>query len=117
MSVSKKGRGKLPRTSQRKKGNNVPSESFVFLGATFTDTDKDTLDHNGADHGVLPQQIPDDSPLSGVLDEGSVVSAINQTDINNIQDLKKFAASHKNDKSMTFLTFKDGFSSYRGIER
>jgi serine protease Do len=109
--------GETAQNQPKEKENKGSSETAVFLGATFADASKDYLDQNGTDHGVVVQQVADDSPLSSVLDEGSVVSAVNQVDIKNIQDIKTFADKHKNDKSFTFLVFKDGFSSYRGIEK
>jgi serine protease Do len=93
------------------------SETYEFLGATFSDASQDLLEKNNAEYGVVINSISEDSILSGVLSEGLIVAGINGTAIKNLKDLKSFADGNKNDKAYTFLIIQDGMMVYRGIER
>lgn len=94
-----------------------PAETFSFEGVQFADADKDYLEKNGADYGVVVKAIDDASSLSAALEPGVIVSQINGTDIKNLKDLKNFASKSKNSSSFTFLIIKDGFVYYRGVEK
>lgn len=94
-----------------------PRESLEFLGGTFTEAGNVDLERNGAEFGVKLAGIEDKSPLAGVLEEGSIIAAINNVPIRNLEDLKKFAEKNQNRKTFTFLIVKDGFMIYRGFER
>ncbi len=92
-------------------------ETFNFMGAVFVAPSDSILQQNGADFGVMVSEVKDDSIFAGTLEEGSIVSGINQVDIKTLNDLKTFASKNKNTKSFTFLIVKDGFMYYRGVEK
>jgi len=92
-------------------------QSFEFLGGVFVNATPDVLQKNGAESGVLVTQIKEDSLLSGVLEPGIVVNAINGTSVKDLDTLKKFAEANKDRKNYTFLCTKDGFVFYRGFEK
>jgi serine protease Do len=92
-------------------------QSFEFLGGVFVNAAPDVLQKNGAESGVLVTQIKEESALSGVLEPGIIVGAINGTPVKDVEALKKFAAGSKDRKNYTFLCTKDGFVFYRGFEK
>jgi serine protease Do len=109
--------GNIVTKSESNNDQDQPKETFEYLGAVFIDASKAILEQNGTDHGVLVREIKQDSPLSDILENGSIISSINDTDIKSLGDLKNFANNNKNAKSLTFLIVKDGYMVYKGIER
>ncbi len=102
--------------NQTQNGQN-PGNTVDFKGAQFAEATQEALDQNDAKYGVYVESVSPDSIFSGVLDEGSIVSSINNEEIKSLKDLKAFADKNKNTKSFIFLETKDGYSYYRSVEQ
>lgn len=97
--------------------NNASKETFEFNGVIFGNASKEVLEQNGAESGIIVNDVKESSPFAGVLDKGYVITSINDTDMKDLGDLKKFAEKNKDTKSFMFVIIKDGFLYYKGIEK
>ncbi len=107
-------------TAKGKEGKEEPEEKagvVEFLGAKFSNATKEMLEKNSVEYGVVIESISENSPLYGELDVGLIIVGINDTEIKNIGDLKKFAEKNKNEKRFIFLIARDGMLFYKGIEK
>jgi len=93
------------------------SSTVEFLGATFINASKDLLSRNSVEFGVVIKSIDENSPLYDVLAPGLIIVGINDSEIRNLNDLRRFADRNKNEKRFVFLIAKDGMLFYKGIER
>jgi len=105
--------------SEEEKEKGTPSEkgTVEFLGAKFINASREILEENSAEFGVVIESIKEDSPLSEVLEPGLLIVGINDHEIRNVDDLRKFAEKNKNEKRFVFLIARKGMLFYRGIER
>lgn len=93
------------------------SGNVEFLGGTFVEASKSQLDANGAEYGVILQDMKNDSPLAQIMNPGDVVMAINHQPIKNLADLREFVKKYGKENTYLFVIASRGYVYYRGIER
>ncbi|URA11294.1 Do family serine endopeptidase [Thermospira aquatica] len=111
---------KRPTTSsaQKEPSQEQPGLATVeFLGGIFAEANKSQLDANGAEYGVILQDVKEDSVLTQIMRPGDIVMAINNQPIKNISDFRDFVKRYGNERSYLFVIASRGYVYYRGIER
>jgi serine protease Do len=93
------------------------SGNVEFLGGTFVEASKSQLDANGAEYGVILQDMKSESPLAQIMNPGDVVMAINNQPIKNLADLREFVKKYGKENTYLFVIASRGYVYYRGIER
>jgi serine protease Do len=113
-------RGEGPRQSrgdgEQQQRPQSQNNTYEFMGAVFVNADQETLDNNNADNGVTVRSIAQNSRLVGVLESGDLIVSINRVQIRNINDLKKFAESARNQRSFSFKIISDGYMYIRSLQ-
>jgi serine protease Do len=97
--------------------NNPSGETYKFKGVAFAPAGQDVLDQNGAQYGVVVQDITDDSPLSGALERGKLVVGINETEIHDLNGLQAFVGKNSDTNLLVFAVMQNGYLIYRGVEK
>ncbi|MCX7882637.1 MAG: Do family serine endopeptidase [Brevinematales bacterium] len=110
---------KRPSTASLQGPSSEPSVSGTveFLGGVFGEASKSQLESNGADYGVILQDVKNESPLSQIMNPGDVVMAINNQPIKNLSDLREFVKKYGKENTYLFVIASRGYVYYRGIER
>ncbi len=112
-------RGEGPRQSRQNRQQEEPRQqenSYDFMGAVFMNATDDILRQNNADDGVMVTSVNRTSKLSGVLDSGDLIIAINRVPIHNVEDLKKFAESYRNTRTFSFKILNNGYMYIRAVQ-
>jgi serine protease Do len=83
-----------------------------FIGVGIADVSKNldlakTFNYDGTD-GVIVEQMYKDTPASGKLQRGDIVTAINGKKMVNSDELRNLVASTTPGKELTFTIFRDG---------
>jgi len=111
--------GKRPTTASAQSPSGEPStgDTVAFLGGVFAEASQSQLNANGAEYGVVLQDLQGESPLGQIMNPGDIVMAINDEPIKNLRDFQDFVKKHGKKNSYLFVIASRGYVYYRGIER
>ncbi|MGL5255016.1 MAG: Do family serine endopeptidase [Brevinema sp.] len=107
------------RDSEPQPGGGSPggaSSVVTFLDVTFGEPTAAELRRSGAESGVIVRNIATSSKLAFALNRGDIVAAVNNQQIINLQDIKKFTDENGGTRAFAFAVYRNGFLVYRSVE-